>query len=189
MGSSIYQEWEVLTCPCNEDGCRSAIIAPGIVTNQGALYKEEAEHIVAIHNQWILGGIQSEAESSRLALAWQYNRNSFFNKGLEAAQIAVLILREDHDEEEEVTIREASEAIKELYTPWWPKEIEDQYRRRSDLASKKFSKRETLTEEELKELEELTEIVGRLPYASDPQDLKAKDYISEAAALLRKHDI
>lgn len=53
MGSLIDQLWRVERCPCEYQACTSAIIEPNIVTGQGAISRDLAEHIVEIHNAWI----------------------------------------------------------------------------------------------------------------------------------------
>ena len=53
--SNINLLWKVKPCPCGEPGCGAAIIEPHIVKLQGAMSMDVAEHIVHIHNLWVIG--------------------------------------------------------------------------------------------------------------------------------------
>lgn len=50
---NINAYWRVEPCPCGHPACKSAIIEPYIVTLQGSMDREYAEHVVELHNKWV----------------------------------------------------------------------------------------------------------------------------------------
>jgi len=50
---SINEKWSVAPCPCGSSFCKSALIEPHIVNLQGAIDRDVAKHVVALHNSWL----------------------------------------------------------------------------------------------------------------------------------------
>ena len=50
---TLLKEWWVVDCPCPYDKCSSAVIEPDVTRYQGSIHREEAEHIVELHNKWV----------------------------------------------------------------------------------------------------------------------------------------
>ena len=52
MLNPLREPWKVEDCKCGDPVCTSAQI-PGVVTGQGAIKRDAANHIVDIHNEFI----------------------------------------------------------------------------------------------------------------------------------------
>lgn len=52
IDDNLYITWTVRDCPCGSIGCSYSII-PEIKDRSGAIRTDYAQHIVALHNEWL----------------------------------------------------------------------------------------------------------------------------------------
>lgn len=63
MEEKIKKLWAVKPCPCGHPSCHAVTIEPHIIQPQGAMGMEVAEHIVHIHNLWVIQKMGREVDS------------------------------------------------------------------------------------------------------------------------------
>ncbi len=116
---------------------------------------------------------------ARQKMLWEHNRARAYNRGITAAINEVYHF---FDSKKNGAPRPLMDTLWALEIPYEPPEIVVKYERRDVLLNHARS------DEEEAELKSLRKELDNYPRGCDPQDQEARDYIQEAARLLRKHE-